>query len=161
MGSANSQFKDIPDVLHILKQAVGEITDSISSLSCFDPFYNAGQYLLTESNELSDEQRKVIQLIVVANKDVATALNVAKNLVSDVKALCTTLSEVINSNAGSNDKKIIFVISVFEKRMGVLLPELANASDKLFKANEELKSITTPIKNLLRVVYKLDKTTNG
>ena len=135
--------------MNILKQAIGEINDGIKSLAGFDCKHNLVQKLLKETNELSFEKKKDIQLIVYANKKIAIALNMTKNVVSDVQVVRITLSEVINSNAGSNHKKIHLAISAFEKSMGVLLPKLDNARDGLSNVTPELKSIAFSIRNLL------------
>ena len=51
--------------------------------------------------EFSDEEKKALQCIIEVSKKITIVVNDAKNIVSQVKVVCSTLNRVINSKANS------------------------------------------------------------
>lgn len=148
MGSANSELEIIKNMLSIFKNTIKDLSDGVKSLAGFYLIDKAVKEVSKVNSEFSDEEKKALQCIIEASKNITIALNDSKNLVSDVKSLCTTLRRVINSKAGSNDEKIRLAISVFEKSMADLLPKLDNSRDGLSKVTIELQTIALKITNL-------------
>ena len=148
MGSGNSKLEDIKIIPKILKQTIKDLGDGVKSMAGFDLIEQAVEQLLKASTEFSHEEKKALQCIIDANKKIAIAVDQAKNVVSDVKSLCTTLNNVINSNTKSNVDKMRVAISVFKKRMNTLLDKIEKARDWLTNITSELEATVVEITHL-------------
>ena len=120
----------------------------IKALAGLDWIDKAVEQLQKVSAQFRDEEKKVLQCIIEADEKIAIAVNDAKNVVSDVKSLCTPLNKVINSKASSNNNKICLAISKFKESMDCFLPKLENARDGLSKVTAELDTIVLQNTNL-------------
>ena len=134
--------------MKIFKDTIQEISNGVKSFINFDLIDEAVAKLGKVNAEFSDEEKKALQCIIEVSKKITIVVNDAKNIVSQVKVVCSTLNRVINSKANSTDKKIRLPILVFEKNMGDLLPKLENAKDGLSKVTAELDAIVFQITNL-------------
>ena len=148
MGSGNSKLEDIKIIPKLLKQTIKDLGDGVKSMAGFDLIEQAVEQLLKASTEFSHEEKKALQCIIDANKKIAIAVDQAKNVVSDVKSLCTTLNNVINSNTKSNVDKMRVAISVFKKRMNTLLDKIEKARDWLTNITSELEATVVEITHL-------------
>ena len=124
MGSGNSKLEEIETISKIFKQTIKDLRDGVESLSGFDFIQDTIDQLSSESAEFSDEEYKAFQCMFESKKKISIAVNDAKNVVSDVKALCITLNSVINDETGSNDQKVHLAIKTFKLSMNDLLPKL-------------------------------------
>ena len=150
MGSAISRLVDIETKWKLIVQIIKDIDYALKSLAGFDWIDKAVEQLSKVSAEIRDEEKKTLQCINKTEKKIAIAVNDAKNVVSDVKNLCTTLNKVINSNAGgTNVYLIIEHIRAFATSMGdCLLTNPDNARDGLPKVTAEVKANFFKISNL-------------
>ena len=148
MGSANSRLEDTKAILNIFKVTIQEIGKGIKSFLIFKLIDELVAKIRKVNVNFSDEEKKALRCIAEVGKNITIAVNDAKNLVEQVKILCSTLNRVINSKANNNDEKLHLAISVFEKSMDHLLPKLENARDGLSKVTAELNAIVLEIANL-------------
>ena len=148
MSCENSKVDKIETALINLAQIIKCLSDGDKLLALFNFLEQTLEPLSKVSPEFSDGVKKALQCIFKAKKETAIGVNDAKNLVSNAKYLCKTLNTVLNSQAGSNDKKICLAISLFEKSIGSLLSKLYNARDGLSKVSTELETIVLEIIHL-------------
>ena len=148
MGSGNSKLEEIETISKSFKQTIKDLRDGVESLSGFDFIQDTIDQLSSESAEFSDEEYKAFQCMFESKKKISIAVNDAKNVVSDVKALCITLNSVINDETGSNDQKVHLAIKTFKLSMNDLLPKLEHARDGLSEVTRDLESLASEITRL-------------